>query len=286
MQPTHKQYRNVPGSNEFYFYLNSDKLIEDLEWIEKYQITKIRLSQYDGYKIKSIDPIFRIKCIKSLVIFIEDADLGRLTELNKLEYLSIGEKNKNTNVSNLTNLKGFYLFYHKNIIGLSTLKALENLILVKADIDFFSEKLFENWPKLRDLSLLSPKLPANLIFLNKCKSLLALEIHNSKSGFDVRDLENLKNSLERLNISSCKNVHGLELLLPKLRNLNSLVLTDSVSLKSSAFVDSLPYLESLVVLGSSYFQDGDLTRLKGKFKHLGIDNKKHYNLKYEDLNNE
>ena len=71
--------------------------------------------------------------------------------------------------------------------------------------------------------------------------------------------------------------------MPKLAKLKWFALIDSIILKDTNFLKSLINLEVLVVLGTSYFENGDLSNLKGRFRHLGIDDKKHYNLKSNDF---
>jgi hypothetical protein len=283
MNVEHEQYKCVPGSNKYYFYINSDRLEEDIQWILANKIENIRLSQYDGYKLKTIEPIFRLKNIKSLVIFLQGVDLSKLSELHELEELAIGELNHNIDVSNLANLQDVYLLYHKNIKGLNTLRALRRLIVVKADTAFFSDRIFSFWGKLEDLTLLSPRIPSNLSFLRNLKSLKEFEINSSRSKFDASDLSFVKDSLEVLKIGSCKNIEGLETTLPKLVNLKWFTLTDSTTLKSTNFINYLPKLQTLIVLGSSYFEDGNLINLKGRLTHVSIDDKKHYNLKHKDF---
>lgn len=278
MEVAHPQYRQVHKKAPFYFYLNSDTLEEDMKWIAEHGIQHIRLSQYDGYTLKTIEPIFSIKRIKALVIFLKGVDLSRLRELNALEDLSIGEENIHIDLSGLKQLKSLYLLYHKKIKGLETLDNLEKLILVKGGIEFFKEQLFRSWPALKDLTFLSPNLPEDLSFLIHQKSLKEFEIAHCRSTFDVGELRQLKDSLEVLKIGNCKGVRGIYELLPQLQRLKWFGLTDSVPLKDSRFADSMPNLEILVVLGSSYFENGDIKNLE-RLKHIGIDNKKHYNLK-------
>src|SRR5215467_7016343 len=103
----HEQYKCVPGSSKYYFYINSDRLEEDIQWILANKIDSIRLSQYDGYKIKSIEPILQLAQIRSLVIFLQGVDLSNLNELKNLEELSIGESNINIDVSSLKKLQSF-----------------------------------------------------------------------------------------------------------------------------------------------------------------------------------
>jgi hypothetical protein len=279
----HEQYKCVPGSNKYYFYINSDKLEEDIKWILANKIDSIRLSQYDGYKIKSIEPILQLKHIRSLVIFLQGVDLGKLNEFNNLEELSIGESNFGIDVSDLKNLKDLYLFYHKKIKGLSSLTALKKLIIVKAEASFFSESNFSSWQNLNELASLSSKLPPKLSFIKNNRKLRQLEIHNTRTTFNVWDLSLINESLEVLKIESCKNIEGIDDVLPKLTHLRWFALTDSVTLKSTQFVDALPNLDTLVVLGSSYFENGNLNNLKNRMKHVGIDDKRHYNLKSMDF---
>jgi hypothetical protein len=278
MEVYHNQYRQVHGKAKFYFYLNSDTLEEDIKWITENNIENIRLSQYDGYTLKTIEPVFRIKHVRALAIFIEGADLSALHELQELEDLVIGELNVHIDLSGLHHLKSLYLLYHKKIKGLDTLNNLERLILVKCDISLFKEGLFRSWQKLIELTLLSPKLPGDFSFLKHQKRLKELEIDHSRSTFEVGALQYLKDSLEVLRISNCKRMAGIYELLPKLQRLKSFTLTDSLVLNDSRFADMMPNLEILAVLGSSYFENGDIKNLE-RLKHVGIDDKKHYNLK-------
>jgi hypothetical protein len=284
MEINHERYKRIHEGVKYYFYIDSDKLKEDFKFINDNSITNIKLTP-DLFKIGNIEPLLQLKHIQSLEIFLKGIDLGRLNEMHELEELAIGELNENIDVSNLTNLRDVYLLYHKNIKGLNTLNALKRLIVVQAEIPFFSDSAFSSWEKLEELALLSPKLPKNLSFLRNLKNLKELEIFSSRSTFDVSDLSFIKETLEILKIGGCKKIGGIEHILPDLKNLKWFQLTDSIPLSSINFVREMPKLETLIVLGSSYFIDGDIKYLKGRLKYVGIDNKKHYNMKFEDFKN-
>lgn len=147
----HERYKRIHDKVPYSFYLDSDKLEEDFQWIANNQIDSIRLIP-ELYKIKSIQPILKLDNLKILDIFLKDIDLSKLCQFKQLENLGIGEPNFNIDVSGLHHLKELYLLYHKHIKGLETLKNLEKLILVKGDIDFFKEELFKCWHKLNELS--------------------------------------------------------------------------------------------------------------------------------------
>jgi hypothetical protein len=182
-------------------------------------------------------------------------------------------------------VKNLYLGPQTRINGLDSLRALEQLILIKTGKQFFTRHLFASWSELRSLTLLSPKLPPDLSFLNNSHKLRELEIYNCRSEFDCTEIASSLNSLEELRIERCKNIKGLEVILPQLKSLITLAVIDSIALKSATFVGRLPNLKNLIVMGSSFFENGDLSNLKGRLEHLGIDNKKHYNLKFEDFKN-
>src|SRR5258706_5270655 len=205
MEIEHERYKKIPGGKENFFYINSDKLEEDLKWIEENKIKNLKLTQ-DEYKLKTIDPILEIKDVRYLDVFLENADLSKLNELKELENLGIGEEGCVVDVSDLSSLRELYLAYPKKIKGLNTLKALEKLIVVKADINFFEEDQFRNWGALIELALLSPKLPQSLSFLKFLQNLHELEIFNSRSKFSLEDLASIKDSLTTLKIGNCKKV--------------------------------------------------------------------------------
>ena len=283
MDLIHKRYFRTNQNEPYYFYLSSAEIEDDIKWIDEHKIENIRLSQYGEYSITSIEAIFKIKTvIKRLVIFIENIDLNRLAELKELEELGIGEPAKNINLSSFKKLKKLYLVHTKKIIGFASLQALEELIILKAPSLFFSAENFNRLTNLNSLTILSGKIPQQLDFLLQLTNLKELEIHNIKSTFSVAALRSLEN-IEILKIGCCPCVNDLITTLPLLKHLTWLALTDSSTLDDTSFIESLPNLKVLVVLGKSYFKNGDLSNLKNKLEHVGIDNKRHYNLKYEDF---
>jgi len=68
----------------------------------------------------------------------------------------------------------------------------------------------------------------------------------------------------------------------ELKKVKTLSIVDSITINDTKFVDRMDGLEILIVLGGSYFINGDLSNLK-RLRHVSIDDKKHYNLKYKDL---
>ena len=68
--------------------------------------------------------------------------------------------------------------------------------------------------------------------------------------------------LEVLKLEKCRNLPNFEKTLQRLKSLNHLSLIASESIKDAFFVTQLPKLKTLVVLGSSFFLNGDIDVLK------------------------
>jgi hypothetical protein len=279
----HERYKCISGSKKYYFYIGTDTIIEDINWIKDNKIDSVRLSQSSGYRANNLDPILELTNIKYLDIFIEKADLSKLTKFRNLIDLGIGEAVEKLDLSSLNQLRELYLVYTKNTIGLDKLINLEQLILVRAGLEIFKESVFGSWRKLRDLTILTAKFPADLSFLNKNSLLTSLEVCNVRSVFSALDLYRHEKNLNTLKIGKCKKIVDLEQVIPALKNLQWLTIVDSITLRDSKFVEYLPNLDTLIILGSSFFENGDIDNLKGRVKTVSIDDKKHYSFKHKDF---
>lgn len=93
----------------------------------------------------------------------------------------------------------------------------------------------------------------------------------------------LELNISYLDIDRCKNIENEELIY-KLKSLKTLKLIDSVVVESADKLNALVDLESLVVMSTSYFKDGNFDSMKNRFMHFGFDNKKHYSIKYDAFN--
>jgi hypothetical protein len=277
----HIRYKKITENSDYFYFISSNSLEEDIYFIQTNEIENICLSQYEGYDLENILPIIDLKNIKKLRIYVEKIDLVKINVLENLEELSIGEKFINLNLNNLNNLKSLYLV-HGTLTGLNNLKKLKELIIINGESSFFSESNFKQNSSIEVLSIYGTKGVINFSFLRNLKNLKELDLYNVKSELDIRLLESSASKLETLKIEKCKIIIHFEEFLPNFKSLRYLSLVDSVPVSNAETLLNLKSLEVLVVLGKSFFIDGNINQLN-KIKHVSIDNKKHYSLKNEQF---
>ena len=134
-------------------------------------------------------------------------------------------------------------------------------------------------PHLKFLSLLHADLSRGIDFLKGLNELNQLQFFNCKNIL-LNWLVPPK--LESLVFDRCKKIDRIETIfeLKKIRNLSFI---DSITLNSASDFIKFDELETLIVLGKSYFIDGNIKVLKNKLKHFSFDDKRHYNVKYEEF---
>ncbi len=118
----------------------------------------------------------------------------------------------------------------------------------------------------------------NLDFLITYKNLKKLELYGMRKLTDISGLVNVKNTLVRLEIESCKNIKNVLETVCQMDNLKELNLIN-FTFDNLDWVKNLPQLEHLS-LSCSNVISGDLSPVLF-INHVGIDNKRHYNYKYD-----
>ncbi len=281
--PSHERYTQVHQQVPFYFSLCSKFIEDDIFFIETNKIENICLSQYEPYHIESIKALFRIKTkIKALKIYIKNADLSRLKEISTIEILSIGEKSFNVDITGLANLKELYISNPSKLFGLDSLVNLQDLTLVKPSLEIFDSQYRHIYRRLISLTILGGKVPEKLEIFENENNLESLELFGIRNEMDFDLIAKKVRKLTCLKIEKCKCLKNLDKLLETAQNLKYLSFIDSVTLPNTKIISKLPNLKTLVVLGSSYFEDENLDELR-KINWVSIDDKRHYNLKNCDL---
>lgn len=270
---------------EYFFYIKSSEIEKDIEYIKKNKINNIAINKYKGFLSNDISQLRELTHVKKISLEPSDiVDVGdTLAKLKKLEYLHLGVEKVAFDFSNLPNLKRLYFDYHKNTKGIEHLINLEVLHIYYANKFFFKEDQIGSLKNLKRLEIVKSDDLDNLNCLSKLINLKELEFHYCRSLIDFNFLTYLKYKLEILKIGNCKNVKNVEYI-DSLEKLKWLAIVDSFKIKNVNFIKNLRNLEVLIVLGKSYFEDGDLSILRErKLRHVGIDNKRHYNVKYEEF---
>ena len=278
----HIQYKKITDNSDYFFFVNSNALKEDIAFIKRNEIENICLSQYEDYGLLNLMPIVDIDCIRNLRIYVKKIDLRGLNSLKSLEELSIGEEYDNLAFNNLSNLRSLYLVNGK-FTGLQTLKGLKELTIINGNTAAFSVSNFMKNSPIESLSIYTTKGQIDFSFLLVLNNLKKIDFYNVKAKVDMRLFNSFAETLEELKIEKCKELEHLEDCIVKFNSLKYLSLIDSVPISNAEFVFALQKLEVLVVLGTSYFIDGNISSLKSVLKHVSIDDKKNYSIKNNQL---
>ncbi|AYN04383.1 hypothetical protein [Flavobacterium sp. 140616W15] len=276
-----EQYRKPNLASEPTFYFNSYELEANIAFVKERKINNLTLiPNPNGYNLKDLNFLKEIPFLKELHMGAcnQIQNYEGLKFLKDMELLIIGSDKKNIiDFSNLENLTWLSFSYSKNIIGLEKLVNLKTIGVGSANDDFCNIDVFSNFKKLNTLSIVQGII-TNLEFLKDNTSLEFLEFNYMRRGFSLQGIQYLKDSLKRLKLVSSKKIDDIELV-SVLEKLEWLILSNSVALKDSGFLNNLKNIEALTVSGSSYFIDGDLRSLKemrDAIKHYKVQDKKHY----------
>jgi hypothetical protein len=176
-------------------------------------------------------------------------------------------------LSSFTNLRRARLS-NKNRKGLGSCHDLQELIISKVHTGR------DDLSKLRKLVLLdiSEGNISNLDFLKDMPSLKTLKLSYLYKLKDVTGLLFVKDTLEYLEIDSCKNIDwNGELVL--LKNLRKLIL-GGFKFEDIKWIKELSSLQHLSLVDSNVL-NGDISPAEN-IHYVGIDNKRHYNYKFDD----
>jgi len=278
-----ERLRYVKSTDEFYFHIDSSQLLGDIEYILNNKIENIIINSREEYHLRDIDWLEKISSVVK-VIAITTPSKGKfcfdgLKCCVGLQSLKINNYcNVAIDVSNNLNLKSLYIEGFKKVKGTDKLIGLENLGIFKAPKDILDNSIFGRLKKLKHLSISNVDASDGLDFLEN-SPVTSLWIFYCRK-LSLKGIEKL--NLDSFEVHNCKNIDNVESLYAS-QSLKEVKIIDSAKLKKADDFLSLENLETLILLGTSYFIDGDLAPLKGKLKIFNYDNKRHYTVKYEEF---
>ena len=259
-----------------YFFKFSDKFLKnDMNFVIDDSIINISIKSSVLCKIIEIYPAF-VLSIKKIELDVDDKNATIVEQLNNLEYLLLTECT-DVDFSNFVSLKQLYFTYSKSYKGLDKLNKIEVLSVYNANHFFLNSEIFKNYKELKKIQIVQSRL-ADFYFLQNLESIEKVEISFVKDYLDLFQLLPLKNLLKEIRFNNSKNIVGYDIL-KKLTQLETIVFSDCNEISNSSFVDYLPNLKQLTVVGKSFFVDGNINNLQKNGLTIGIDNKKNYTLK-------
>jgi hypothetical protein len=273
----------IPPFGEEYFVIDTDQIDSDIEFILSNRISNVIINGLGKYNLNNIDWLERLDnlILKMYITPPSDCNFSYdgLRWCGNIEKLSINNYGKEfIDLINNLNIRYLFVYDFSKIKNFDLLINIENLTINKAKHSLFSESVFRNFTHLKTLSINESDLSDGLTFL-KGLSLNTLCLYWCKK-LSLLGLNNL--SVLELKIDRCKKVeHVDEIYLS--HSLTKLSIIDSFIIESSEDLLILNKLDTLIVLGTSYFTNGDLSLFKNKLKYFSFDDKRHYNIKFEEF---
>ena len=108
------------------YYISSEELGKDIEYILQNNIKNVGVNLYKDYSLDNIDRLIEeLPFIEKLHIGCRGMNLEPLSELKKLQFLSLMDDNYNVDFSGLENLKHLFFTYDRSFKGLEKLINLD-----------------------------------------------------------------------------------------------------------------------------------------------------------------
>jgi len=272
----------MPSNDGIYSFLfDNNKLEQSLDYIKGSNIKRVMINPFHGFtsdNLTSLAPISSI--IEELIIGTEKIRYDGLDEFHNLTLLGVPDNQKD-----IVDLKNFPRLTTLNCSVTERLKGLANASgLKKLTISDFRSKTMDLsvLPPLVNLEQLS-LIKTNVITLTgveRYSNLKKFEIFNDSKLESLAALRAISKSLEQIQLVQCKKIGDFEIL-GELKFLKKIILTDSGTIRSLAFLEKLSLIESISFWGTNVL-DGNIGHCEG-IAHVGFDDKRHYSRKAEQF---
>ena len=273
--------KHVPGYASDFFSVDSRQLHSDIRYIIENEVENLIMFGRGDYRLTHVDWLDEVSHVVKWLVITPPSE-GRFS-FDGLKYCKGLSRLKLNNYQDeaidlssnilLTELDAFSF---RNISGLDCLVNLRVLVLNKPPPRLLCEDVFCKLESLTHLIVCNADLAQGFHFLSR-SPLSSLSIFDCRR-LSLRGLGRL--GLRALEIECCKDIDDFSTIF-SLRGLRDLKLIDSVKLDKAADMLRLGELETLCVLGSSWFVDGNLDPLRHRLRVFNFDNKRHYNIRFE-----
>ncbi|MGM0878641.1 MAG: hypothetical protein ACQEWV_29145 [Bacillota bacterium] len=246
--------------------IESDSISDYVKFIQENNIEEIQISDL-FYHEKGLEFLLSVPKIKKInVTSLKIKDYSSLYELNHLEELELDEPEGTFDFTKMkSNLKSLSLGWNKNVVGLGSLRGLNNL-----NISNYKSKQNEI------LTLLQSNLNLQSLDLNSCKVDFRLPLEESFNLYNLKSIEITKMESNSCNIliNSSPNLESITL--DKIRNgidflklqfhesFKELVISGIKGVENIHLLNQYDQLERLVILKCT-FDDNSLSDLKKEY---------------------
>jgi len=222
--------------------IEQEKIEKSVQYIQDNKITGIDFHPLVYGNIENIGFLTKIKDYIQSISFTSECrikDISPLNALENLKYLEFSIDNKiqqTLNFSNFPKLEQAHIVWQKNMINLNTCIRLENLGLYN-----WNEQDIQSLTTLKELKKLyfnDTKILTSLAGIENFSKLENLSLYNCPKLQSLGDFDNFSNTLEELNIQSCRQITDYTTI-SKLKNLKYLVLLSSAPAENASFLENL-----------------------------------------------
>ena len=270
----HIRYKYIKQIDTSFFHISSKELDSDLSFIRNNKIKNVVINYISEYKFNNIDFLYQLPDLEKIVVTTSSKNfcLDGLRYCNKLLELKVN--NFSNSIVDLSKKKELKILDVENFSKLKSIEDcvnLEKLISGKIPKKNFTRRFWSIFSKLRYLCISNTQNISSFDFLREIdiKSLFLYRCKNVNFlGVDSLFLEDLK-------IEKCTNALNDREIYKNI-NLKSLAIIDSFCVESANLVCEMHSLERLILLGKSYFVNGDLSMVGERFKVFSFDEKEHY----------
>jgi|LULW01.1.fsa_nt_gb hypothetical protein len=277
----HERYRIIRGLGESYFSVESATVEDDRKFIQDNGVNNIILNDQNKFLDEDLLALEGLP-IKKLIINPKSNgkfSYAGLKLFGELEYLKINNtKASLIDLSENTSLKKIYIENCSKLKGVNKLKSLESLIMTKPNPDLLSPTLFNNLKKLNHISIAGANLSDGFGFLSLA-NISSLFLYGMKF-VNFKGIGSL--DLKTLHVEKCNAADNCDVIYSS-NTISELKIIDSFNVPSAKMLLQMRMLKTLVVMGKSMIQHGDLSPLMMKLEHFSFDNKRHYSVKYEEF---
>lgn len=264
--------------------VSSDDIEGAIDIIQNKGVNALFLSSTFKYQLTHANWLSEVAhLVKELVIFPvshEKFDFSIIKKCKNLEILRVSNyKSSHVDISENRLLTFLYVRDGFHFSGFENTHELVDFFIGKPNFEYLQTVFnINDFVHLKNTYISDCRTFMDLEFLAN-KKLDSLTLYGAKS-IDCKQLADL--SVSSLTLKKCKEAIDVEFL-QKIDGLTDFRLIDSFTILSARDFLQFPSLNLLVVMGKSYFIDGDLTPMIGRLEYFSFDDKRHYNIKYEQF---
>lgn len=263
--------------------MDSTSLESDVEFVRENEIKNLILNGRGAFKIHNVDFLRSIGDLVEHIVLTPPAksnfDFSGLRDCSALLHLKVNYSGKSVvDISHNERLQSISIDDCAHLKGLDKLSKIEKAILGKPPSTQWFNEVFSNKSELQTLSVSDIGFSDGLECLRSCPLEVLWFFRCKNVRFEGINWSTLRN----LSVDQCTNFSGLDCL-EKAMALEELRIIDSGPVDSVLSYLNLPALHTLIVLGSSYFIDGNLEPARQRLRDFRFGNRSHYSSQHEEF---